>query len=468
MKILLVRPPDPLLRRFALWPPLGLAHLAASLPGHQVEILDALARDMRVQEFVERVLRAGPDAVGFSTLTQALPSTRACVEGIRAAAPQVITIMGGPHVSGDPRGTFRYIEELDYGLRGEADHALPALLELLQGGRTAADELSRVPGLVFRHGEEVRVGQPAQVSDLDALPRPARHLLQEDRYPRNMLFRLGPRPHAMLSVTRGCPRRCDFCGTESITGPGFRRRDLQDVLDEVLELRARRGVRTLLIVDDNLTADRRYALDLFELLASRAPGLAWTPMHGLRLDTLDEELVRAMERSGCFFFYCGVESGSQRVLDLMGKGTTVKRIQATVAMVRRVSQIRVGGFFVLGYPGETTRDIRRTVRLARRLGLDRAVFLPVTFSPGSPLYLRAERDGVLPDPRLLDYSITDGYMLVGRTMDQPQIPLARLKRHHLWAYASFYLDPRRLWRMPGQLSARGLWHATRYVLASFD
>jgi len=402
-----------------------------------VEILDALARDMRVQEFVERVLRAGPDAVGFSTLTQALPSTRACVEGIRAAAPQVITIMGGPHVSGDPRGTFRYIEELDYGLRGEADHALPALLELLQGGRTAADELSRVPGLVFRHGEEVRVGQPAQVSDLDALPRPARHLLQEDRYPRNMLFRLGPRPHAMLSVTRGCPRRCDFCGTESITGPGFRRRDLQDVLDEVLELRARRGVRTLLIVDDNLTADRRYALDLFELLASRAPGLAWTPMHGLRLDTLDEELVRAMERSGCFFFYCGVESGSQRVLDLMGKGTTVKRIQATVAMVRR-------------------------------LGLDRAVFLPVTFSPGSPLYLRAERDGVLPDPRLLDYSITDGYMLVGRTMDQPQIPLARLKRHHLWAYASFYLDPRRLWRMPGQLSARGLWHATRYVLASFD
>ena len=468
MKILLVRPPDPHLGHFALWPPLGLAYLAASLPDHQVEICDALARGMGVQELVDQVVRAGPDVVGFSTLTQALPSTRACVEGIRAAAPRVITMMGGPHVSGDPRGTFRYIEDLDYGLRGEADHALPLLLELLQAGRLAPGELSRVPGLVFRRGEEVRVGRVAQVPDLDALPRPARHLLMEDRYPRNMLFRLGPRPHAMLSVTRGCPRRCEFCGTASITGPGLRRRDLQDVLDEVLELRARLGVRTLLIVDDNLTADRQYAMELFELLASRAPGLAWTPMHGLRLDTLDEQLVRAMERSGCFFFYCGVESGSQRVLDLMGKGTTVERVQAAVAMVRRVSRIKVGGFFVLGYPGETPRDVRRTVSLARRLGLDRAVFLPVTFSPGSPIFFRAEEDGVIPDRRLLDYSVTDGYRLVGRTLDRPQIPLTHLKYLHLWAYASFYLSPWRLWRMPGQLSAQGLRDAMRYVLSSFD
>ena len=123
---------------------------------------------------------------------------------------------------------------------------------------------------------------------------------------------------------------------------------------------------------------------------------------------------------------------------------------------------------MLGYPGETDRDVRRTVRLARRLRLDRAVFLPVTFSPGSPLFRKAERDGTLPDPRSLDYSITDGYRLVGQTLDLPQIPLARLKRLHLWAYASFYLHPRRLWRMPGQLSARGLQDAARYVLADFD
>ena len=467
MKILLIRPPDPHLQRFALWPPLGLAQLAAGLPDHEVQILDALARGMSVPELVDHVVRARPDVVGFSTLTQSLPSTGACVRGVRAASPRVVTLMGGPHVSGDPLGTFCYVDALDYGLRGEADHSLPRLLELLRGGRPDPARLSRIPGLVFRRGGEVHMGQPAQVTDLDALPRPARHLLQDHLYPRNMLFRLGPRPHAMLSVTRGCPERCSFCGTESITGPGFRRRDLQDVLAEVLELRAG-GVRTLLIVDDNLTADRDYALELFELLAARAPGLAWTPMHGLRLDTLDEELVRAMDRSGCFFFYCGVESGSQRVLDLMDKGTTVARIQATLEMVRRVSRIRVGGFFVLGYPGETDRDVRRTVRLARRLRLDRAVFLPVTFSPGSPLFRKAERDGTLPDPRSLDYSITDGYRLVGQTLDLPQIPLARLKRLHLWAYASFYLHPRRLWRMPGQLSARGLQDAARYVLAAFD
>ena len=306
----------------------------------------------------------------------------------------------------------------------------------------------------------IKVGAATRVADLGTLPRPVRVPLREDRYPVNQLFRLGPGPHGILGASRGCPEACSFCGVQALHGQGVRLRPPEDVLDEVGELVQARGVRTLLFVDDNITAHRDWALELFGGLASRFPGVGWSPVHGLRLDTLDAELVRALEASGCSFFYAGIESGSQRMLELVRKGCSLDDVRARIALVRRHSRI-------LGLPGETLGDVIATIRFARSLRLDRAVFLPATLSPGSPLHREAQAGGRIDDLSGQDYTVAEGYRLIGQAAGRTQPPLALLRPLHLAAYAGFYSQPRLLLRAPLELSPRGLAQALRVVGSTF-
>lgn len=468
MRILLLRPPDPLLRRMSLWPPLGLGYLAATVRDHhEVEVLDALAEGLGPPEAAARVVAWRPDLLGISLHTQSWLAAGELLGRVRAALPGVITVAGGPHISGEPAPSLRKLPALDYGVRGEAEGAFPALVALLAAGEPCPEALAAVPGLVFRDGAEIRVGEPARVEDLGELPRPARDLLHEERFPVNQLFRLGTGPHALIGASRGCPQACSFCGIRALHGPGIRLRDPRDVLAEVDELVRARGVRTLLFVDDNITAERDWALELFAGLAESFPGLGWSPVHGLRLDTLDAALVRALEASGCFFFYAGIESGSQRLLELVRKGCSLDDVREKLALVRRHSGIRVGGFFILGLPGETVEDLIATIRFARSLKLDRAVFLPATLSPGSPLHREAQAAGSIDDHSGQDYTVAEGYRLIGQAAGRSQPPLSLLQALHLAAYAGFYSQPRLLLRAPLEISPRGLAQALRVVGSTF-
>jgi len=187
--------------------------------------------------------------------------------------------------------------------------------------------------------------------------------------------------------------------------------------------------------DDNFTLKREYVMDMCGAINSLGFKLHWALPQGVRLGTLDEELLKTMKAAGCYSFSLGIESGSQKVLDDMKKRQTLEEIRAKAELINKVG-INTMGFFILGYPTESIDDVKRTISFARSLPLNCASFNIFKPYPGTEVYdtLRSEdRLGNL-DWATFDYDKVSWYM--------GEIKPERLKKLQSQATLSFYLRPR--------------------------
>jgi len=218
----------------------------------------------------------------------------------------------------------------------------------------------------------------------------------------------------------------------------FRQRSAGDVVDEIEHLRDAYGVREIHFEDDNFTFSRDHVLQLCEELGRRRVEVSWALPNGVHLDTLDEEVLRHMESAGCYAFGVGIESGSQRMLDRMGRNTTVERIHRQVDLVARTTAIRLTGFFLFGYPSETPENLEQTIRFACSLPLHRAqfgYFLPL---PGTPIFDQLATRGAV-DPDRLPF---ESYQ-VDRIAHVPdQLSHGELRQAMRRAFLRFYARPR--------------------------
>jgi radical SAM superfamily enzyme YgiQ (UPF0313 family) len=219
--------------------------------------------------------------------------------------------------------------------------------------------------------------------DLADLGMPAWDLMNPLRYQQYppILF-VRQRPFAPLITTRGCPFLCTFCGGYNVTGRRIRNRPLDLVFEEIAYLRDHYGIRELHIEDDNFTWKRERVVEFCEGLLKRKWSLTWTMPNGVRLDTLDAELLGLMKKAGCYFLILGVESGSDRILQHMRKKITVEQVAEKVRLVH-ASGILCHAFFMLGYPEEQTADFQATLDLALRLPLMGAHFSSYRPLPGT-------------------------------------------------------------------------------------
>lgn len=345
------------------FPPLGLQYLVAWLrrAGRAVDWWDATFASS-LDDFHHRVAETDPRVVGLygHTLTRhrALPILQRCrIEGRR-------TIAGGP----DP---VQYVDEyLDGGAEvivvGEGERTLEALLTALDANAGAWDyaALREIEGLIFRTptGEVVRTPERALIHPLDQLPWPARERRDLARYLNVWRERHGETALS-ISTSRGCPYGCTWC-SKQVYGDSYRRRDVKDVVDEMVHLREVFAPDQLWFVDDMFTIQRKWVLAFCEEVVRRS---AQTPFYLVgRPETLDPELLAALKRAGCFRIYCSAESGSQVVLDAMNKRTTVDEILAAGKMLRAAG-IELGVFVMLGYPPEELAEVRATTRMLRAL-----------------------------------------------------------------------------------------------------
>jgi radical SAM superfamily enzyme YgiQ (UPF0313 family) len=158
-----------------------------------------------------------------------------------------------------------------------------------------------------------------------------------------------------------------------------------------------------------------------------------TSTNGVRLDVLDSEIVQNMERSGCYSVAVGMESGSQRVLDLMNKKLKAREIEKGVNLIKSASRMWVHAFIILGFPGETEEDIRETIRLATRIPLDSADFFLFSPHPGTPVWNELKTNG-----RLDELSL-DNFYYENPVEGLSQVSAGRLRFFQKYAYFSFYL-----------------------------
>jgi anaerobic magnesium-protoporphyrin IX monomethyl ester cyclase len=364
-------------------PSLGLGYIAAVSvrEGHAVTILNCIKERMGLEGFSDYLRSRRFDIIGFQMFSHDVTVVQMLLKVIEALQPAAVVVAGGAHPSGDPYGVMEALPELDFAFKGEAEIGFVRFLQVLEKG----GEFASVPGLVYREDGEIVANEPQMVEELDTLPMPAWDLLQPETYPeaphgaftRNF-------PTAPIIITRGCPSRCTFCSGKTITGTLVRKRSVANVMKEIQHLAAR-GVREFHIEDENFTLNKKLAMEFCESLQGSGLNMSWSLPSGVRIDTLDDELLDQMERSGCYSLALGIEFGSNRTLAATRKGLTVELVRKKLELFRG-RRIKVTGFFLLGLPGETLEEMEKTIELALELPLDRAQFNNFMPLPGSVIW----------------------------------------------------------------------------------
>ncbi|MGI0132922.1 MAG: B12-binding domain-containing radical SAM protein [Thermoplasmata archaeon] len=379
-RVLLVDPyqsrHDPMERKFLeLYPSLSLLTLAGYLrdEGSDVRIVDlTFERDARRVAAELRTFR--PDVVGVHTKT--LTQDRAGeIAGIARRA-QVYSVAGGPDSASRPD---LYLDlGFDAVALGEGE---VTLLDLARRRHTGASVVG-TPGLVVRSGGRTIYGpRRAFVKDLDALPLPAWDLVDMEAYLGRWSARTGERRAAVLT-SRGCPFDCSWCSKPTF-GRTFRQQSPSRVIDELRALKERYGVDYVRFCDDVFAISRRWIDELLDRMIADDLGMRFECL--ARVDLLKPDLLGRMREAGLERVYVGVESGSQKMLDLMNRGTQLRQVERTAESLRREG-IRQFWFLMLGYPGETLDDIDATLRLFRRFSPEEysvSIAVPV---PGTRFY----------------------------------------------------------------------------------
>lgn len=425
-------------------PDLGILILATVLQKHacHVTLLDCPKEGMNFTAFKKFLKSSKFDVVGFRCYSRDHNYVKHHLKIVRQVFPEAVTLVGGPHPSALPDFVVSAMPDLDFAWKSEAEEGLPKLISLVEEfGRTIPEHLLQdIPGLVWRSSgqRKIVINNPGFTSDLDAYGIPAWELIKPDTYPGFIYSEYYP-----LLTTRGCPYPCIYCNTPGLSGKKLRHRSLDSVIEELTFLKNRYRISRFSIVDDEFTLDQNYATQFCDRLIQSGLKLRWDCPVGLRLDSLNPELIRKMEASGCQCIAVGIESGNERVQKLIGKKVTVGKIRQQALMVAENSRIRMLGYFMLGFPDETEEEILETIDLSTELPLHRAYFSLVIPVPGTQLFADALRANKLSLDRInWDTCTTDQI-----SFERDNVSYKRLLQLYRLAYRRFYGRPGILWQL---------------------
>lgn len=436
MKVLLVRP---ISDTYIISPPIGLGYLATALrkANHDPRILDCTKAKFGFRDFEEFIRKDGPDVVGFQVWSCDAENVKKCLRIVRSIDPKIVTIIGGAHPSGVCEESLDFFKDADYGFKGEGEIGLPKLINKLSGDKKIS--LEEVPGLIWRDGVIVKSNPPIFIDDLDVLGFPAWDLIDPGTYPKAphqgfaMAF-----PAAPIFTTRGCPYPCTFCATRTITGRRLRHRSIDNVIEEIKILRYKYGVKEIHIEDDNFTMNKNFVKEFCQKLISEKLDIFWYCSSGVRLDSLDDDILLLMKRSNCYTLTIAIESGNQRVLNLMKKDLTLDEIRKRVSVMNKAGY-RPTGLFIIGFPGETKDEMRQTLEFAMSLNLKRAQFAIFHPLPGSEIYEELKSKGKLSGLDWSNLKPSEAAYADGETS------AGDLKRFQRMAFLKFHLRPRILY-----------------------
>src|SRR3972149_6604728 len=365
--------PDKSIFRF---PPLGPAYIVSYLRHHGVSASLVDCTFLTENEAVDRVRNSEPKIVGiysmFSMKTPALRMARLLRDHCQ------MLVAGGPLPTLRPED---FMEEFDIAGVGEGEKTMLELAEAVEGGRS----LSTIKGIVYKEKFGYTV--------------------------------------TSVITSRGCPFQCDFC-SRAVFGHKFRTRSAANVVNEMEDVKSL-GYERIWFSDDCFTLNKKRLLSICDELIRRRLDIEWECLS--RVDTIDMETAQKMKRAGCVRVFFGLESGNDAVLKLMHKRASVKEAKRAV-LTSKTAGIKVGAFFIVGYPGETDETILDTLRFASSLPLDYLSFSVPYPIPGTSLYDRV-KDSIefedLNQPKHL--SVTDHKLIYRSSFSEAKLKLAIVK-----------------------------------------
>ncbi len=431
MHISLINPPKK--TRFPQ-PPLGLAYVAAVLEkaGHTVDIIDAPAERLTIEQINQRVIAGGVDAVGITVMTPTVSSAIATVKALKAANPNLFIFMGGPHATLLPQQLLEVVPELDSVVFGEGEITAPELVAAIK-----KRDFKDILGIAWRDDKNIVMNPPRpHLTDLDGLPMPAYHLLPINKYrpypPHGKRL-----PYMAIMTSRGCPYRCAFC-SKPVHGRKFLAKSPNAIIAEIEYLHNKFGIKELLFYDDSFTVDRKRVVELCDQMIKKRMNILWSCE--TRVNLVDKELLKNMAAAKCYIISYGVESGNQQILNNLKKDITIEQVETAFALTHDAKILTVA-YFMLGSPGDDETTMRMTIDFAKKIDPDFAQFSICTAFPGTELADMAKKRGIeLPDWDRMSY-VTSGARPVSLA---ESVTPEQLVVWYNKAYKEFYLRPRYL------------------------
>ena len=405
-------------RRYPCFPPYGggllathlmLSEYETSILDLNYEMLNHAHRSKSEAEFdpnIWRVRLSGalekfkPDCLALSCMfTMAHPSLKDVAQLVRSLRPGLPILAGGVHVTNATEMVLRDIPEIDFAISHEADRSFVTLLEFVNG-RAKVDALEQVSTLI--DSQYVKVDSRAAPVEQHLDRAPSYLKLDIGNYDNVgqvgfYTFMRSGRKAATVLGNRGCRAQCTFCSVRSFNGAGVRSRSVGSVVDEIERLASDYGIKHVMWLDDDLFYNQQRTVNLFDELSRRNLDVTWDATNGVIAAAITPEIMDAAVKSGCVGMTLGIESGNPKILRSVRKPETVEAFRRAADILRGYSQVFFRGFLMMGFPGETLRQLMDTVNLALEMDLDWYSITVLTPLPSTTIYRTMVEQGLVED-----------------------------------------------------------------------
>ncbi len=404
----------------------GLAYLAGYLrqfEGYEINIIDAKFERINFQEVLRRVLDLQPDIVGLTAFTNEIKPAAYQAALIKEKCADIVTIIGGVHVTALPIETLKEFSSFDIGVVGEGEVTLHELCTALQHKQP----LEEIEGLVIRQsGQILKTATRKRTIDLDTMPLPAWDLLPKaDTY--------------FIQTLRGCPYACKFCMNPN--GRVARKRSVSNVIDELNWIIQDFHPKRVSYGDELFSIDIPRTKALLIEMAEEGIGdhVKWDVQ--THVNYVNYELFQLFKKAKVDRVELGIETGDLDIMRKMGKGTNIDMITKAYSDAKKAG-VKIGTFFIIGQPNESKQSIKSTIKLAQKINPELPMFGVMTPYPGTAVAkMAAKGEGGY---KLLSTDWDEYNKQIGGAMEFANLTRRQIEWIQLKAYASVFLGNGRI------------------------
>lgn len=436
--VVLVSPPFNLKENFGLLDfvgqygsPINLLYLASNLEkeGISTKLVDLSYENKSIEECAQYIVSMNSEFVGVAVhFTFLANKSLKLISLIKTYNPKIKIIAGGVHFTSSSDETMNVCPDIDVGIIGEGEESIVKVIKCLKAG----DYLDNLQGIIFRKGKELIKNDGSNlISDINKLPFPLFDKIDFSHYSfavykekRNITF--------PIITSRGCPFSCAFCD-RTVVGRKIRFHNIDYMSKMIDTLVKEYKVNCFDVVDENIciTKDRfREICDLFKNIFQKY-SITWHC--SIRADSVNQEIAGTLYDSGCRSVTFGIESGSQRMLNVYNKKLNINEVPKNCKVIREAG-ITLAGSFIIGGPEENAESILETIKLLKKIELDYMYLWYFVPFPGSALYQGIEDRGSL----VGGYSSMTGQHIsfIPNTLSREQ-----LESSYKRIYRTFYSKP---------------------------
>lgn len=437
---------------FGVYPPIGLLYVGSILKklNHNILLIDVHAEKISKRDFLDKIRKFEPELVGVSmhSVYNFFDSLK-WIKYIKNEFQKIPILVGGFNFNLYPNEHMKY-SEIDFGLAGNVLESLPKFINEF----CSTKNFSSISGLYYKRNKKIYSNKNSDICQiLDKLPLPDRSLINNKLY--HQLISKKSNFSIALSLS-GCPYNCNFCSISSIK---FNVRSPENIIEEIKDCYYNYNIREIDFFDAVFTINKKRTLEICHLLEKLNLNLIWSCRS--RIDSVDEETLRAMAKSGCHRIYYGIESSDKNVLKTIQKNLNLNKVSNCINLTKKYG-IKALGFFMIGNEDETIKMAKNSIKYSRELNLDYVQYSMVVPKPFTELEKKTNK--------YLGYNYWREFML--GNVKEKKIPnlFTKMSKNQILnltigAYLMFYFRPKIIIR--NLLEIKSFNEFKRYLKASF-